>query len=141
MPRIHENVTICGRSEVECVDRVRDEIHVGTNTSFKCKCPYGCHDIKFEMELSSTPIFEAAPLIKKEGLLSGNASILQVYYQRGFYRSQDKKELIGFTEFLCKNLNLRSVTPKSISMNCVGILANIGGLLGLFVSKDSMIFD
>lgn len=101
MPRPDENVTICGRSEDKCVSRVRDEIHVGTNDTFKCNCPYGCHDIKFDMELSSTPIFGEAPHIKNKGLSAGNASILHVYYQRGFYRSQDKKELIGFTEFLC----------------------------------------
>lgn len=54
------------------------------------------------MELSAAPIFEEAPLVKKNGLTAGNTSILEVYYQRGYYRSQDKEELIGFTEFLCK---------------------------------------
>lgn len=91
---------MCDHSDLECVNRVRDELHAGMTDSFKCDCPYGCHDIKFDMELSSTPIFK--DLMKKKGVLAENASILQVYYQRGFYRSQDREELIGFTEFLCE---------------------------------------
>lgn len=100
MPRLHENITICADSNMECVNRVKNEILAGTNDTFKCDCPYGCHDIKFDMELSSTPIFNE--LAEQKGLFSKNATILHVYYQRGFYRSQDKDELIGFTEFLCK---------------------------------------
>lgn len=81
MPRLLPNISICGRLENDCIQKLRDEIHVGSNSSFKCVCPYGCHDIKFEMELSSTPIFECAPQIKKSGLSAGNASILQgIFY-------------------------------------------------------------
>lgn len=77
MPRLHPNIKICDRSDSDCLEKLRDEIHVGLNSSLKCDCPYGCHDIKFEMELSSTPIFVGAPQVKKHKLSAGNASILQ----------------------------------------------------------------
>lgn len=134
MPRIHPNITICGRANNGCVEKLRHEIHVGTNDSFKCDCPYGCHDIKFEMELSSTPIVDKVlPVVGKVGHSASNTSILQVYYKRGYYRSQDKEELIGFTEFLCKNKLNRDENSNYLTKKKLLLSANIGGLLGLFM--------
>lgn len=58
--------------------------------------------IKYEMGLSSTPIFQKSAFVKKWNITTENTGVLHVYYQNTFYRSQNKEELIGFTEFLCK---------------------------------------
>lgn len=105
MPRPHHNMTICGHADAECVDRVKMEIQTATNDSFKCNCPYGCHAIKYEMGLSATPIFDQAPILRKRNLSTENTAILHVYYQSSYYPSQNKEELIGFTEFLCEFLS------------------------------------
>lgn len=102
MPRLYTNITICGLSRLNCVQNVQQEFLMGRNDSFKCDCYYGCNGIKFDMALSATPIFENAPFLKRKGVTAANTSILNVYYQRGSYRGQNKEELIGFTEFLCK---------------------------------------
>lgn len=94
-------MTICGRSDTECVNQVKAEIRLATNESFKCECPYGCHAIKYEMGLSAIPIYEQAPLLKERNMLAENSAILHVYFQSTYYQSQNKEELIGFTEFLC----------------------------------------
>lgn len=110
MPRLEHDIPICGRNEIECVSIVKHELQMGTNDSYKCECFYGCNAIKFEMGFSATPIFEFSPTIKKKGLNAANTSILHIYYQRGYYRGQDREELIGFTEFLCKNYTIFNFT-------------------------------
>lgn len=102
MPRPKHNMTICGISNNECIKNVKIKMRMGLNNSFYCNCPYGCHAIKYEMALSSTPMFDHAPLLQRYNLTVENTSILHVYYQSSFYRSQNKEELIGFTEFLCE---------------------------------------
>lgn len=102
MPRPHRNMTICGRSDQECIKNVKIEMRTGLNNSFKCNCPYGCNAIKYEAGLSSTPMFGQAPLLKRFNLTVKNTAILHVYYMNTYYRSQNKEELIGFTEFLCE---------------------------------------
>lgn len=109
MPAIDPNITICGHSESKCVEELKDEINLGKNDSLQCKCPYGCHGIKFDMDLSSAPIFEKIPFLKKIGISAKNTAILQVHYQQSVYHSQDMEELIGFTEFLCKNFCKRKL--------------------------------
>lgn len=104
MPRPHRNMKICGRTDSECVDKVRLELQLAMNDGFQCDFPYGFNAIKYDMSLSSIPIFDRAPILKKNHLLYKNAAILHVYYQSTFYRSENKQELIGFTEFLCKHI-------------------------------------
>lgn len=146
MPRIVKNITICGRADRDCVFRVKEELQLQRNDSFICNCFYGCHAIKFEMALSSAPIFKNAPAVKRRDLTAGNTSLLHIYYQRGYYRGLDKEELIGFTEFLCRlsliiykqsqrksffgNLTFPFSSAKA---NSPFSSANIGGLLGLFM--------
>lgn len=102
MPRLDHNISICGLSNSKCISYVQRELLSGMNDSFKCECYYGCDAIKFDMGFSATPIFQDAPFLSKSNLTASNASILHVFYQRGYYRGQSKEELIGFTEFLCK---------------------------------------
>lgn len=101
MPRPHRDLTICGHSHFSCVKWIKQEIQSAKNESFLCNCLYACHAIQYDMALSSTPIFEQAPLIIKNNLTSKNTAILHVYYQSTFYRSQNKEQLVGLTEFLC----------------------------------------
>lgn len=102
MPRRHHNVTICGQSNYQCVDSVKHAIRSKRNDSFSCHCLYGCHAIKYEMSLSSTPIFNQANILTNNGISAENVAILHVYYQSTVYRSQKKEQLVGLTEFLCK---------------------------------------
>lgn len=113
MPRPHRNMTICGRTDLECIRNVKIEMRMGLNDSFKCDCPYGCNAIKYEAALSSTPMFAQAPLLKRFNLTVENTGILHVYYQNTYYRSQNKEELIGFTEFLCEYAH----STKSLSLS------------------------
>lgn len=108
------DIPICNRNNAECTNNVKHELQFGKNDSFKCECFYGCNAIKFEMGFSATPIYERAPTIKKRGLNGANTSILHVYYQRGYYRGQNKEELIGFTEFLCKKRTLSLKMHRNI---------------------------
>lgn len=102
MPRFSSNVTICGHLNAECVEKVLYEINTARNQSFNCGCYYGCDAIKYEMSFSSNPIFADTPFLKQNRLTAQNVSVLQVYYQRSYFRGQKIEELIGFTEFLCK---------------------------------------
>lgn len=105
MPRFHHNITVCGHSDAKCVDTVREEIQADENDEI---CQNGCHAINYEMALSSTPILEQAPILKKMGIVGKNAGILHVYYQNSYYRSQNKEQFTGLTEFLCKHSPLYS---------------------------------
>lgn len=93
MPRPHHNMTICGRADSDCIKSVKIQMRMGLNDSFKCDCPYGCHAIKYEMGLSSVPMFDNAPLLKRYNLTADNTAILHVYYQNTYYRSQNKEEV------------------------------------------------
>lgn len=104
MPRPHHNLTICGQSDSACIDKVKTEIRSEKNESFLCDCLYGCHALRYEMSLSSTPIFNQAPLLKNSGVDAENAAILHIYYQSSYHRSQKKEQLVGLTEFLCNFL-------------------------------------
>lgn len=53
------------------------------------------------MGTTATPIFQNAPFLKKKNLTASNIAILHVFFQYGYYSSQIKEELIGFTDFLC----------------------------------------
>lgn len=105
MPRRHHNITICGQSDFECVRNVKKQLKSRQNESFTCSCWYGCHAIKYEMGLSSTPIFGQTPFLTKKHVLAENVAILHVYYQSTVYRSQKKEQLVGLTEFLCEHLD------------------------------------
>lgn len=115
MPRLNRNISICGLSNSKCISHVQRELLLGTNDSFKCECYYGCDAIKFDMGFSATPIFKDAPFLSKRNLTASNTSILHVFYQRLYYRGQNKEELIGFTEFLCK---FKSIECFTIDLKC-----------------------
>lgn len=101
MPRVHRNISICGHSDSKCVQEVKDEIQIDEKDEI---CQNGCHAINYDMALSSTPIYDDAPILKKYGLVAKNTGILHIYYQSSFYRSQNKEQFTGLTEFLCKHI-------------------------------------
>lgn len=103
MPRLVPNITICGQLNRDCVIKVQQELQSGSNGGFKCDCYYGCNAIKLESAFSATPIYQNAPFLKKQNRSALNTAMLHVYFQRGYYRAQNKEELIGFTEFLCES--------------------------------------
>lgn len=104
LPRLFDNITICGRSDDECVKNVTDQIQTRTNSSFTCDCLPGCFEITYDAEISMAPLLQNAPILQKRELSEPNVSIVHIFYKNNYFRSQKKEELIGFTEFLCKHL-------------------------------------
>lgn len=111
MPRLENDITICGRSDDACVEKVAAELQNQKNDSFVCNCLPGCYEVTYDAEISMAPLLQQAPLLAKRDLSGPNVSVMHIYYKNNFFRSQKKDELIGFTEFL----------------------SNTGGLLGLFM--------
>lgn len=105
LPRFDDNVTICGRSNAKCVDKTLEEMQMGRNKSFVCDCLPGCFEITYESEISTSPLLVDAPILQKNNQSQPNVSYVQIFYKNYFYRSQQRDELIGFTEFLCKLIN------------------------------------
>lgn len=108
MPRLSQDVNICGRSENECVARVRQQIEMQINNSFVCNCLPGCYAIAYESEMSSAPLLHDSKGKSTSTIAALDAydvedlAILHVFFRDGSFRAQRKEELIGFTEFLCK---------------------------------------
>lgn len=102
MPRFHDDITICGRSDNVCVNEVTRELQSKSNSSFICECLPGCFAINYETEISLTPLLSRSPMLLRKGLTASNTAIAHIYYKDPSVRSQRKEELIGFTEFLCK---------------------------------------
>lgn len=102
MPRFETDITICGRSDDTCVERVTNEIQSQKNESFTCQCLPGCYEVNYNAEVSMAPLLQEAPLLAKQGHLGPNVSVMHIFYKSNFFRSQKKDELIGFTEFLCE---------------------------------------
>lgn len=108
LPRIRDDVSICGGSDQLCVKNVMQLIESKTNSSFTCNCLPSCYAIGYEAELSVAPTLTQAQhshvkyktsLLKKYAV--SDLAILHVFFQENNFRSQIKEELIGFTEFLC----------------------------------------
>lgn len=102
MPRFDDDITICGRSDDDCVDRVTKQVQMQVNSSFVCDCLPGCFEVTYDAESSMAPLLHKAPILSKTDLSSENVSVIHIYYKNNYFRSQKKDELIGFTEFLCK---------------------------------------
>lgn len=111
-PIVRENISICGTAEYKCVKWVDKEILLKQNSEFTCKhCLPGCFSLNYKTSFSMSKIFGGIEFLQRRKLEPKNVAILHVYYLRTTFRAQKKEELVGFAEFL----------------------ANLGGLLGLFL--------
>lgn len=82
------------------VDR---EIRIKENASFRCNdCLTGCYAINYDSAFSTAKIFNKIPFLRQNKLDPKNIAIVHVYYSQSTFRSQQKEELVGFTDFLCK---------------------------------------
>lgn len=108
MPRLTDDIKICGRTDDVCVNDVTAQINEQKNISFICECLPGCFEINYDATVSMAPILHEAPILKENGHQEQNVSVMHIYYQKNYFRSQKKDELIGFTEFLCKCQNNRT---------------------------------
>lgn len=102
MPRLFDDINICGRANAHCIAHVTREIQLKTNKSFICDCLPGCYAISYEAEISMALLLNHPPFLQKKQMAPKNAALLHVFYKDFYFRSQKKEELIGFTEFLCK---------------------------------------
>lgn len=104
MPRLHSNISICGPSDVKCVNRVNNEIHFKRNSSFACsQCLSGCFALNYNPSFSTAKIFEKDSFLLSHNLDANNVAILHIYYAASSFRSQKKEEFVGFTDFLCND--------------------------------------
>lgn len=120
MPRFYDDIIICGRSDDACVEGVTNQVQKRTNSSFICECLPGCFEVSYDAEVSMAPLLQKAPILMKSGFAGPNVSVVHVFYKNNFFRSQKKNELIGFTEFLCKNCLsfLKIYFPIERLLNC-----------------------
>lgn len=103
MPRLYQNISICGPSDFECLTWVNNEIHLKRNSSFTCsQCLSGCFALNYNPSFSTAKIFERDPFLQNHHLDAANVAILHIYYATSSFRSQKKEEFVGFTDFLCK---------------------------------------
>lgn len=116
LPRFDDDITICGRSDDKCVKNVTDQIQSRINGAYQCNCLPGCFEISYDAEVSMAPLLQNVPILQKRKLLEPNVSVVHIFYKNNYYRSQKKEELIGFTEFLCKNASAMQREMKS--SNC-----------------------
>lgn len=100
MPRFHDDITICGRSDNHCVNTVVRELQSKTNSSFVCECLPGCFALAYDTEMSLSPLLKQSPLLQRKKLISSNTAMVHIYYKDQSFRAQKKDELVGFTEFL-----------------------------------------
>lgn len=104
MPKVFHNVSICGKSEESCISKMKDVLKT-VNENVDCDCLPSCNSVDYDSELSSAPILNPVQLFPKlNDQEIQNLSILQVFFRENSFRAQKRKELFGFTEFLC-NLN------------------------------------
>lgn len=105
-PREHRNISICGAADIDCIKMVEQEIQSEQNASFRCdRCLSGCFAVNYDYAFSTARIYDQVPFLRQNKLETKNVAILHTYYSRSSFRSQIKKELVGFTDFLCKTFS------------------------------------
>lgn len=111
------NITICGGADTPCVEDVDHQIMMRQNSSFNCSyCLPGCYALNYKISFSMARINDRLTFLTEKNLKSSNLAILHVYYTQATFRAQKKEELVDFSEFL----------------------ANLGGLLGLFLGFSGL---
>lgn len=133
MPRFTDDIVICGRTDDSCVDDVTARINAQKNESFICECLPACFEINYDASVSMAPILHEAPILKQNGHQEQNVSVMHIYYQKNYFRSQKKDELIGFTEFLCE-WQKKQITCPNVHHHCTFfvIYSKYGRFVGTF---------
>lgn len=105
MPRDHENATICGSQDNDCVQRVDRELQLKQNSSFTCNhCYSGCFALTYETTFSTAKIFDKDPFLLEKQLHAKNVAVVHIYYAKSNFRIQKIEELVGFADFLCEEI-------------------------------------
>lgn len=64
MPHIFPNITICGRKDVICYERVKLNIELAFNKSYECKCYPGCFEVSYTSVSTSARIVYPAFILR-----------------------------------------------------------------------------
>lgn len=96
MPRFHEDITICGRSDNVCVNEVNNQLRSKTNSSFVCECLPGCYALFYDTEISLSPLLARSPLLQRKKLLASNTAMMHIYYKEQSTRSQKKEGVFHY---------------------------------------------
>lgn len=114
MPKVNEDVKICSRKDVTCYDRVRVAIELQNDMNYSCHfCLAGCYEYSFGRELTTaalgnSDLFRIRDEYLSEmdfGYVRENVAVLHIFFLETSFRSFRKGEMIGFTEFLCKQMD------------------------------------
>lgn len=137
MPRLNQSSKVCNRGHNNCYNPLRISLERGENEKYDCRCFPACDEISYSGTLSTAPLvpypdpasdlrnYSKSTVLYEENkffsplclsLLNQfifNAfrreiSVLQVFYDDNAFRSYVRDEFIGFTDFLCNNLRIRS---------------------------------
>lgn len=112
LPKVDPNSTICGPKDNKCTREVQRKME-SADKNISCEiCAPACYELGYDTVITSTQLVKGN-FITKEDLpdkffaedLDGGESdlaIVHFYYGNNFFRSIDKEELFGFTEFLCE---------------------------------------
>lgn len=108
MPRMDDSVKICNRDDVDCSQEVKLTIEQVNNHTYTCDCLPGCFEINYKADVSTARLGSGfrmrQSLLNRESstFASENFVVMHFYYTHKYFRGEQKEELIGFTEFLCK---------------------------------------
>lgn len=59
----------------------------------------------YDEEVSFAPLLPNEAIVKNRGLTEQNISMMHIFYKETYFRSENKEEIIAFTDFLCEQFN------------------------------------
>lgn len=106
MPRPHETVSICGQKDGDCVSKVFQELQSQQNSSFSCShCYSGCFSLTYDKTFSTAQLFQEEPFLKQNHLKRKEIAVVHLHYIESNIHIYKIEELVGFADFLCKNIS------------------------------------
>lgn len=100
MPKMNEKMSICGRNDQPCVATTSKKIQDKINSHYACECLPGCFSLSYSSEISMAPLNEHAEVFDAMHVNANNMAVLHVFFNEHYFRSQQKEELVSFSDFL-----------------------------------------
>lgn len=97
MPKVDPYVPTCGNQATECIAKVSKYVSA---KNFSCDCLPGCFALSYSQKVSISPLNLKAEVFKDKHLNGENMTILHVYYDDYYFRSQNIEEFVDFSDFL-----------------------------------------
>lgn len=111
MPRIYGNVSICGLSDLKCIEKKITSYKGEREEEKSCNeiCLPGCFDLTFLPDSFSADLESGNNFMVKDDFVekfdknhvTKNLALVHFYYKDNSYRGYMQSQYIGMTEFLC----------------------------------------